>query len=298
MRTSLVLLIAAALAASAACDLQKTGSQLSARSVMVGTILSTPPVDLKPAAFGSTDGGFPFDGGLPPDAGFFLDGGTVTLPGQTLAFVFFGTRTSESLDSAPAGVAGATITVGAVGGAIATLKDDGSGSYSKSSLDDGTFQYESGQTYDFTATSAGAEFVGEVKSAPALEKISQFHPASGFISATANSSFTFTRPDPPSGQERNLGFVSVYPIDSQGQKAEPTYSNVPKTPVEFLKLIALPSEWKKTEVVVPAEAFPQPGQTYAVVFQAVKVGGPKSDNLFTGSALLAGTADVGVVRTR
>ena len=83
----------------------------------------------------------------------------------------------------------------------------------------------------------------------------------------------------------------------QGDKAEPTYSNVPAAPVQFLKLSAPPSEWKKTEVVLPGSAFPLAEQTYVVVFQAVKTGGPKSDNLFTGSALLAGTADVGVVRT-
>jgi len=30
----------------------------------------------------------------------------------------------------------------------------------------------------------------------------------------------------------------------------------------------------------------------------VKTGGPESDNLFVGSALLVGTADVGMVRTQ
>ena len=276
---------------------RRTGSQLSARKVMVATLLSTPPVDLQPAAFGGADGGFPFDGGFPADAGFSGDGGFVTVPGQTLAFVFFGTRTSENLDSPPEGVAGATVTVAAVDGATATLKDDGKCDYSKSSVDDGTFKNESGKTYDFTASSGGASFVGEVERAPGLERISQLHPPAGFISKAANTPFTFTRPDPPSGQERNLGFVSVYPINSDGQKAEPTYTNVPNTPVQFLKLIALPSEWKKTEVVVPAEAFPAVNQTYVIAFQAVKSGGPKSDNLFTGSALLVGTADIGVVRT-
>ena len=44
--------------------------------------------------------------------------------------------------------------------------------------------------------------------------------------------------------------------------------------------------------------FPDPDMNYIVVFQSAKLGGPKSDNLFSGSAILAGTADVAIIKTR
>ena len=44
-------------------------------------------------------------------------------------------------------------------------------------------------------------------------------------------------------------------------------------------------------------AFPHAATNYLLVFHSLKSGGPKSENLFTGSALLAGTADIGVLRT-
>jgi hypothetical protein len=94
-----------------------------------------------------------------------------------------------------------------------------------------------------------------------------------------------------------VGFITVFPVSGSGERGEPTYSNAPQTPLAFLKLVALPAEWKQGTVTVPGEAFPKPAQTYLVVFQAVKTGGPKSDNLFTGSAVLAGTGEVGVIRT-
>lgn len=285
-----------------ACDLEKTGNQLAARTVMVATLLATPPVDVDPAAMlgfdgGLPDGGFSGDAGFPADAGFSADGG-FTVPGQTAAFVFLGTRSATALDSPPEPISNATVAVVPAGGSAVTLDNDGSGNYSKTSVDDPSFEYQSGKTYEFRATVGAETFVGEVQDAPALERISQFHPPEGYVELAAKSSFTFTRPDPPPNTERNLGFVTVFPMSSDGQRGEPTYSNVPKTPLDFLELVAAPSEWKQTQVTVPGEAFPQGKSTYLVVFQSVKTGGPKSDNLFTGSAILAGTADIAVVRTK
>jgi hypothetical protein len=114
----------------------------------------------------------------------------------------------------------------------------------------------------------------------------------------ANTELAFDRADPPSGQERTLGFVTVVPVSDSGQQGEPTYTNAPKTPLEFLKLVALPVDWKVKRVVIPGSAFPMSKQTYLVIFQSVRTGGPETENLFLGSALLAGTADIGVVRTQ
>ena len=68
--------------------------------------------------------------------------------------------------------------------------------------------------------------------------------------------------------------------------------------MDFLRLVALPADWRAAQVTVPGSAFPLANQTYALVLQAAKLGGPQSDNLFSGSAILAGTAEVGVFRTR
>ncbi len=278
-----------------ACDIEKTANQLTAPKVMVATLLSTPPVDIDPLAYAPDSG---FDGGLPPDAGFAVDGGLITVPAQTVAFVFFGTRKGEGLDSPPEPISNATVSVQSLGGTRFELKNDGNGNYSKSSVNDRDFKYDSGKTYHFTAALSGESFVGEVENAPNLERISAFHPPKGYVELNAKQQLIFNRPDPPAGTERNLGFVTVFPIGDDGERGETTYTNVPKTPLDFLKLIALPAEWKQTTVTVPGSAFPEPRKTYVVVFQSVKTGGPKSDNLFTGSAILAGTADVAVVRTR
>lgn len=277
----------------AACDFQKTGNQLKAEKVMVATILATPPIDLSPEALAGLDGGFD-----PGDAGIALDGGTVTVPSQIGVFVYFGERDNSSLDTPPTGLTGATVSVGVNGGGSVALKEQDQGNYALTSQDDESLQYESGKTYEFTATYQGETFVGEVKDAPQLERVEALHPAKGYIEQVANTPFTFTRPQPPEGTERNVGFVTVFPVSDSGEKGEPTWTNVPTTPLQFLELVALPANWKKDQVTVPASAFPEPGKTYVLVLQAVKLGGAESENLFKGSAILAGTAEIGVFRTK
>lgn len=276
------------------CDLTKTTSQLQARKAMVGTVLAMPPVDLQPMAIAGFDGG----GFSAPDGGAYFDGGVVTLPPQTTAYVFFGTRTTQGLDQPPEPISDATVTLAPAGGTAVTLESQGSGNYSATSAKTPSFQYASGATYEFSAVYGGETFTGEVAEAPASEQISAFHPPGGFISQPVNTPLTFTRPDPATGKERNLGFVTVFPISSNGDRGEPTYTSTPSTPLAFLKLVVLPAEWKQSPVTIPGSAFPEAGKTYLVVFQSTKLGGPKSANLFTGSAFLAGTADVAVVRTQ
>ncbi|MFL5318587.1 MAG: hypothetical protein ACJ790_02955 [Myxococcaceae bacterium] len=293
--------VAALAVAPLACDLEKTANQAQANKVMVATILSTPPVDIQPEALAGFDGSFDFgdagsfDGGILPTIG---DGGVVTIPGQTAAFVFFGSRKSQSLDTPPDGIAGGQASVTPTGGAVTNLADKGAGNYERTSQDDKNFKYESGADYAFTVVSQGETFTGKVEKAPALERIPEFHPPKGYVELSAGTSFTFTRPEPPANESRNLGFITVYPISNNGEKGDPTYNNIPKTPLDFLKLIAAPSEWRGSPVTIPATAFPEPKKTYVVVFQAVKTGGPDSANLFTGSAILAGTAEIAIVKTK
>jgi hypothetical protein len=288
MRKIVLMAVAAvlAVAAAAGCDVARTGEQLTAEKAMVAAILATPSVSISPAALAGADGGF--------DAG----GGQVTVPAQTVAFAFFGER-SSSFDTPPTPVAGATVTVRADGGATVQLTATGEGAFSLTSTQDSALEYTPGATYDFEATLAGERYVGRVTEAPELEVVAALHPDQGYVPHQANTPFTFTRSyEPPPGQTRNLGFTTVYPVSDGGDLGPPTYTNIPMTPLDFLRMVALPAPWRASEVTVPASAFPLPNQTYALVLQAAKMGGPESANLFSGSAMFAGTADVGIFRTR
>ena len=105
------LLFAAALAAAVfliACDLNKTGAQLTARKVLVATLLHSPQVLVRPEAIAGFDASFPAnDSGFTFDAGSFLDAGLV-IAEQTAVLGFFGARNGQGLDqTAPTPVAGA-----------------------------------------------------------------------------------------------------------------------------------------------------------------------------------------------
>ncbi|HYH94988.1 hypothetical protein [Hyalangium sp.] len=285
-RLTLLSALAACCLAPLACDLEKTANQISAETVMVGTLLSTPDVAISPEAVAGLDGGVQPDGGQ----------SSFTIPGQTAAIVFLGTR--KGTNDAPEGLTGATVSLQANGTPKVSLTSDGAGAYSRSSAGDSTLTYQSGATYEFIAERSGEKFVGQVKDAPTQETIAALHPSAGVVRMAANMELAFDRADPASGQERTLGFVTVVPVSDSGQQGEPTYTNVPTAPLDFLKLVALPVDWKQKRVTIPGSAFPMPKQTYLVIFQSVRTGGPQSENLFLGSALLAGTADVGVVRTQ
>ncbi|WP_208729810.1 hypothetical protein [Corallococcus exercitus] len=269
-----------------ACDLEKTTNQLTADHVMVGTLLATPQVDVSASAMAGYDAGT--YGG--PDGG-----DVVSFPGQTAAFVFFGTKKGENAQ--PEGLSGATVTLRAGSAAAVPLNGQGGGSYGVTSDSTDDLTYTSGATYSFFAEQAGTKYEARVEDSPTKEAILAFHPAEGFVRINANTAFEFDRPAPPPNQDRTLGFVTVVPLGANGEKGQATYSNVPTTPVEFLQLAATPATFRAARVTIPATAFPNPKQTYLVIFQAVRMGGPESDNLFLGSVVLAGTAEVGIVRT-
>lgn len=283
------LLLPALLLALPACDLGKTGSQLVSEEVMVGTVLSTPAVTFSPAA------------ALAPDAGFTVDGGSpaVTVPAQTQAFVFFGRVRGEQLTDPPSPLTDAAVAVEAAGTRVA-LDNAGSGLYQRSSGGgaDGGFAYQSGADYRFVAERGGETFVGAINDAPVAEVLPELHPEAGYREQPAREPLVLTRPAPPAGTKRLPAFVVVFPVDASGGQGAYTYTNVPQTPLDFLIFVADPERWTGATLTLPGSAFPDPGQNYFVAVTTVKVGGPSSANLFLGSALLAGTADVGVVRTR
>lgn len=264
------------------CDLDK----LTADTVMVGTLLTTPEVRISPAAFLNVDTG------TPPQNGE----GDLVLPAQTAAFVFIGTRDGEG--GSPQGLSGATVTLRPQNGTGVELTPDGSGAYSRSVNGDDSLKYQSGANYQFIAERNGTRYEGRVENVPPQEKLSVLHPPEGVVRLNAGQSLTLERAAPASGQDRTIGFVTVVPLSQNGARGKPTYSNVPTEPLDFVELVAFPSDWKQARITLPPEAFPSPQQTYLVTFQSVRSGGAESDNLFLGSALLAGTADVGVIRTR
>lgn len=277
--------IATTILSPLACNL---ADQLSAEKVMLGTLLSTPEVTISPAAFLGADGGV-------------ADSGTTfTLPQQTAALAFFGTREDEG--GLPAPIANATLRVEAGNAASAVaLESQALGTYGlTSSGDDGRLRYQSGADYRFTATVSGERFTSSVSEAPPVERIEALHPASGYVQHPTGQALRLQRPAVSPGRERALGFVTVVPLSSNGQQGQPTYSTVPSPadPLAFLQLLLDTSEQRAATIEIPASAFPQREATYLVIFQSASLGGPETNNLFIGSALLVGAADIGVVRTR
>ena len=283
-----------------ACDLQKIGNQAAAKTIAVSTLLATPAFEVKGEAVAGNgfDAGLSsFDaGGLMFDGGITLSDAGITVPAQNLAFVFFGQRGGESADAPPVGTPGATATLTQVGGPHFPLDDQGSGTYALSP--DAGFVYQPGATYQFEFKLAAQTFLAEVENVPSKENIAEFHPAKGYVELEVGSGFTFLRPDPPQGQNRNLGFVHVFAVNSQGTTGKPTYTNVPTEALGFIKLLLAPTDWTLTKVEIPASAFPDRDANYVVLLQSAKLGGPKSDNLFSGSPILAGTADVAIIKTK
>ena len=280
-------LLSSSLVLVAACSLF---NQATASVVAVATIISTPETEIRGEAVAGTpdfDAGIALDGGLPFDAG-------VTVPPQNLVLVYVGNK-GASLDTAPTGITGATVTLQEVGGPSYTLAEVGEGNYA---LGDAGFVYKGGATYDFTIVSNNQTYLAEVEGVPVQERVPAFHPAAGYVDLAAGQAFSFNRPEPSAGQQPQLGFITVFPISQSGGKGDPTYTNVPQTPLQFLKLVVAPSDWTKLQMEIPGTAFPQADTNYVIVLQSAKLGGPKSENLFAGSAILAGTADLAIVKTR
>jgi hypothetical protein len=299
--------------------LNKTSAQLQAKHVMVATLLHTPAIDIRAEAIAGLDASFLnfFDGGIPSfDGGFTLpDGGAIPfdagllpfdlfdagilIPPQTGVFTFFGTRNGEGLmQSAPTPISGTTMTMTLEGGSEYALKDLGQGTFQLTTQDDTTLNYEPGANYRFTAKADNQTFIAIAAEVPQQETIPQFHPEGrSYISIDAGSDFTFRRPDAPSGSERDLAFVIVIPIDREGKQAEPTYTDVPQQALDILTLVVAPSKFKKTLVTIPGRAFPERDRNYIILVQSAKLGRADTDNLFAGSAIIGGSADIGIVKT-
>ncbi|MGV3624460.1 MAG: hypothetical protein ACO1OB_26815 [Archangium sp.] len=274
-----------------ACEIVQLAEQAGSKQVAVGTLLATPETYVPAAAFSVEDylEGHS-DGGIPD-----LDAG-ITLPAFTAAHVFFGQRQGESLDSTPIGTTGATGTLVQEGGPTFPLEELGEGNYALA-LDAGV-TYVNDASYRFEFRHNGQTYVTGVRDAPPRENIRQLHPEKGFIEMDAMTTLTLTRPDPSLDDDRDIAFVNVFRVAGDGQDQTPTWTNIPSDATGLIKLVVAPNDWKRTTVVIPQTAFPNRDETYVVMLMTAKIGLPQTKNLFSASAVIAGAADIGIVKTR
>lgn len=277
-----------ALASFTACELFQIAEQAGSKQVAIGTILHTPETYVPIEAISLDDRLEGTDGGLPPDAG-------VLIPSLTVSYIFFGERQGESLDAAPVGTPGATANLVHENGPTYPLEDQGEGAYALP-LDAG-FVYENGATYRFEFQHAGQTYVTAVKNAPPRENIRALHPDRGFVELDVGDTLTLIRPDPALDEDRNIAFVNVFRVSGAGAASTPTWTNIPMDAQGLIKLVVSPNDWKRTTVVIPETAFPGRDETYLVMLMTAKIGLPQSKNLFSASAVIAGAADIGIVRT-
>jgi hypothetical protein len=282
----------------AGCNVEKTAAQAAARRVMVATLVATPEVAFEPQAIAGLDAGFQVpDGGLAFDGGFNLDAGFV-VPAQNAALAFFGERQGDGISQPPVPLAGTSMQVKTgSGGSFSLALDESTGAWRLASLDNPAFVYEEGQSYQFIANQNGENHVTEIAAVPPREPVAAFHPDDGVIDLAAGQDFVFVRSDPPENRDRDLAFITVVPISRQGERGAPTYTNVPTDALGLLKLVTAPGAYKRSEVTIPGSAFPERNSNYLLLLQTARVGGPQTANLFIASAILAGSAEVGIVKT-
>jgi hypothetical protein len=273
-----------------ACGIDKTARQATAKDIVVATLLSTPPIPVSPEALAGNFVDFA-DAGFRVDAGV-TDGGFVLGP-QSALNVYFGQRQGDLLSLSLSGTAGAKAEVSQVSGGAVLLTDNGQGNYAYAGSE---FQYQPNATYEVRITNKNTLYVADVKNVPPLERVEAFHPPAGFVTLQANTPFTFARAEPPKGQDRLPAFVTVFAVDGV-KKGATTYTTLPVKPGDLLKLVLEPGAFKTAMVTVPATAFPEANRNYVLMLQSVKFGGPQTDNLFSASTVIAGSADVALIKT-
>ena len=226
-----------------------------------------------------------------------LDGGAVA--GLS---VFFGSRAAGDTASAPTGLPGATVSVSDSAGLATTCQDQGNGEYTATTLDGG-LRYDATATYTFTLVLDGGTYVAG-GTAPPPEVVPAFQaalPTDGGLPSVAtipvDQAYTLQRAPPPAGQSLPVALVTVNAITGGHPSATPTWTNAPQTPLAMFQLVVDDSAYRAPTIAIPGSAFPTAGE-YLVTLTAVAEGGPKSQNLFLGSAVLIGSGSAGVFAAR
>lgn len=259
-----------------------------AKRVLAASILATPDYDFTQAVL-SADAGFTIpDGGLPSG-----DGGLLKVSGQTVVQAFFGDAPTSST-SQPKGIAGANVSLEYSGKKIA-LPDTGGGNYLVTSLQEKGLTYASGADYKLTVASGGETYTATVKAPTSDDStIEEFHVIPGRpIEIDPGRDLQLTR-----RATDRIALTTVFAIDLAGGGATKTYWDMPEKAVDLLDLILNDAKWRQKVITIPGKtAFPTANTYYLVTVTAVDRGST-STNLFTTSVFLAGTPDVGLVKTK
>jgi len=244
-----------------------------AREVMLGIVWDAPEADFE-TAFRAAH----------PDAGTLP---SYVVPAETSARLFFGELDEDDANDVT-GIDDATAVL-KVKEVEVPMENEGSGGF----LAPG-FVYAPGEPHSMTATRAAKSFVVEVQSAPARETVALFHEgaaASGELLHPTGTPLTLQR----SAGAEGLGFVTVMPVDVEGFREEQVYSTLPDGLAAYRTLLN-PTSYTQTSLTIPGDAFSQPNTVYLVYFTKALTG-EASEGLEGTSNLVAGVADVGVVRT-
>jgi hypothetical protein len=265
------------LCALSACGVEKTVSSVVHTTVMVSTLVASPPLAIP---------------------------GT-TLPVQVGANVYLGERNFDPTKP-PSGYDDAQVRV-EHNGQVITFHSAGDGSYQS----DDEIEYVAGDTYRFVAERDGHTFAEQID-APSPEVIPEFHdnlaaiPSGGLPNVDANLtglSFLPIQPDvdevlhrsSPSDQ-RGLAWVAVVPINNTSVGA-PVYSDPTDNTKGITDLFLNPKNYQTDTVTVPGtqawSSCPQEGEVLSLT--AFHQGSVEGDNLSLGSAVLAGQADAVLV---
>ncbi len=255
----------AALLLSSGCDLVKS---LENREVLIATVLATPEVTANPAA------------GLP------------AMPAQVTALVFFGERQDGTSFAPPVGVADATVTLtyreNGADRAVKLFPLGSTGQYRA-----GGFPYLPGVEYRFSVARGGREYTGSaVAPAPPHATMTPAGPTFSPYAQLQAVKLDFAR----SGDD--LAFYGVW--SGNGSLRE-TCTNSPLDPSRLVEFMLDTSAWEVSSYALPVSTptescFPH-GQVAGapagyLVGLAIASRGTFSDDLFSGSLVLAGAFDV------
>jgi hypothetical protein len=220
--------------------------------------------------------------------------------GVTTAQVFFGTR-PDSGGGAPTGTAGADVTLSWSGAATDKIGLPPVGPAGWYQVTSAGVPYVPGATYTITVFSRGEQFTASsvAPSRPAITELIAGTPV--FPPRTAG---TFDK-QTVSRAGSDIAFYAVMPASGAGA-GTPTCTNAPlQDAARLVELLLAPGAWQvpsfdlwRSELTQDAEkkcfpASPAGGQ-FAVTLTTLAKGGGSS-NLFTGSGLLVGATDAGVL---
>ncbi len=213
-----------------------------------------------------------------------------TITSATTAQLFFGERQSD-LSQPPTPLAASSATLSwdgaAAGAASLTAVTGKAGWYQASS----GIAYAAGTRYTFKVVYQGEEFSGAVQ-APSPSRITNADATTHVFEPGAYGGTSLTVTRDVSGGAAD----AIYAAFRSDDLAHATCDNAPFDDAgKFVQFVLDDAAWKVTSFVLPkSPCFPSLG-TYAVTLTTVEKSTDVSSNLFLGSAVLAGSADVAVL---